>query len=209
VFDRADRDASGDVDLDELLASAEWRALYSADRIHDMFEAMDRDASGSVPVGELFRVVFPLADRAAIRSMCFWTRRRHAGKELARRKLVLTLEQREDALAVFRAIDRDGDGAVTVSELQNMMDVNELGMEGEGAERAGPARAGAGSGHDAHGGGSASGGAAKAARRAPASAHWSIADVLRVVAQYGDGDDVLTRDEFLELMTDVIGAAKK
>lgn len=79
AFERADVDGSGDVDLQELLASPDWAAMYSPDRIADMFAAMDADGSGSITAAELLRLAFPLVDGRTLAEMVVLTTPRTPG----------------------------------------------------------------------------------------------------------------------------------
>jgi Ca2+-binding EF-hand superfamily protein len=196
VFVSADVDGSGDVELDELLASPEWRKMYTADRIRDMFEAMDLDASGRVTADELFRGAFPLADRAIIRAMVKWARQR-SDEEAAKlpQARVLTRDQRDEALLFFSSTDRNSDGKVTVADLRDMLDAScGAGAGGSAATR-----------HDSK---TPSGrpGSQGTAGLKPAEG-WGLEDAVRIITEHARDDAVLvSRDDFITLVGDIAGS---
>lgn len=125
IFDRADADGSGDVDLDELMSSNEWKRAYSPDALREMFAAMDGDASGRVTADELFKVIFPKVTSKMRRSMIKWTdpkartKIQHQGPKRA-----MNLKQKFEAEEIFDALDVDRDGYITVAELREMVIAN-------------------------------------------------------------------------------------
>jgi Ca2+-binding EF-hand superfamily protein len=126
MFNAADVDGSGDVELDELLNSAEWRAAYSLDQIRDFFDAMDTDGSGKITAAELFRVTFPNANARARKLMLKWTDPRRTARTviMAAPKRVVNTRTRLEAEEVFSALDGDRDGFVSVDDVADMLVTN-------------------------------------------------------------------------------------
>jgi Ca2+-binding EF-hand superfamily protein/WD40 repeat protein len=133
-FDAADSDGSGDVDLNELLTSTEWRASYSLDQIRNMFDAMDTDKSGKVTIVELFKVTFPNANARARRLMLAWTDPKRFSKsvEQVARKRTISVKTRVEAEEVFSALDFDRDGRVSLEEIRTMFEENNALVGGTG-----------------------------------------------------------------------------
>lgn len=124
LFDTMNTDGSGSVRVAEMLTNPEWRSAYPDDRLESMLNAMDQDNSGDVTLAELLSIMFPLASRGTIGEMIRVTskhkhvevrRQQHAGIDHA----AVTPAQRAEILAIFAAIDTDGDGKLSISEFQN------------------------------------------------------------------------------------------
>jgi WD40 repeat protein len=122
LFESADRDGNGSVELEELLSNPEWNAVCSETRLHEMFDAMDQDRSGDVTLEELFMIMFPLANRPMVERMIEITARREKEPMLRQLEQVdpgpqLTEAQNAQLRAIFGAIDTDRSEDLFLSDI--------------------------------------------------------------------------------------------
>ena len=120
AFGSMDADGSGTVSLQEFLAShtvnntAQERRHYQS-----LFMAADTDGSGDLSLEELIPIVFPAAARDTREEIIAWVRYR-APSDPPPRRMHQTFppEVVEQLKALFKLLDVDGNGSISLLELQ-------------------------------------------------------------------------------------------
>jgi len=91
--------------------------LDLATMVEPMFMALDKDQSGTITFFELLKLLYPLAnaqDLATFKSWCY------PDKPVEKIHYVLSTEQSGELREMFRIIDKDRSGELTVEELMTM-----------------------------------------------------------------------------------------
>lgn len=85
--------------------------------VEPMFMALDKDQSGSVTFLELVKLLYPQANEQDMRTFKEWV---FPDKPVQKINYVLSAEQKAELKDMFRIIDTDRSGEVTVEELKAM-----------------------------------------------------------------------------------------
>jgi len=97
--------------------------LDLASMVEPMFLAIDKDQSGTITFLELLKLLYPLAnaqDLATFKSWCY------PDKPAAKIVFVLSAEQHGELKEMFRIIDKDRSGELTVEELMTMFSASSI-----------------------------------------------------------------------------------
>jgi len=100
--------------------------------VEPMFMALDKDQSGSVTFFELIKLLYPLANERDIATFKEWC---YPDKPIKKINYVLGAEQKQELKDMFRIIDKDRSGEITVEELKAMFQgsaiTGETGVDGD------------------------------------------------------------------------------
>jgi len=100
--------------------------------VEPMFMALDKDQSGSVTFFELIKLLYPLANERDIATFKEWC---YPDKPIKKINYVLSAEQKQELKDMFRIIDKDRSGEITVEELKAMFQgsaiTGETGVDGD------------------------------------------------------------------------------
>jgi len=124
-FDKIDRDHSGEVGVEELVASMHGK--MPEEWVQAMFQTIDADGNGKVTLKEMLLLMFPLANDRDISQWKNWLeadvpKEISAEEKLQLKRAEFTPETVAELTALYRIYDRDGDGALTAQELMDAME---------------------------------------------------------------------------------------
>ena len=91
--------------------------LNLATMVEPMFLAVDKDQSGTITFFELLSLLYPLANEQDLATFKSWCYPEEPKQKI---KYVLSAEQRAELKEMFRIIDKDRSGELTVEELMTM-----------------------------------------------------------------------------------------
>merc|ERR1711959_167981 len=105
------------------------KGVFLVDFSESLFRAMDTNTDGQIEFGELIRMLYPFATDAELQTMLGWVSK--SAPEARLEDFRLNDDQRQQIHAMFRLYDRDGSGAISLSEFRHAM--RRCGLDAEEA----------------------------------------------------------------------------
>ena len=119
VFDEADKDGSGEVDIGEFTAILKKSSLGGANVSSTMFQALDSDGNKKISFDEYLKVYYSQALKDDIKMMHDWAYPAAVEKKVEVK--TLSDEQKEEIKGIFVLYDTDKSGTLSKAELINAL----------------------------------------------------------------------------------------